>query len=478
MEIQVLSTIDLSNHYLCCLPEKTLGLDMLLWRETRYDAGRAEWARRARTLMSDIFACFPFDVVLGPADDTAYFRDVIAALYELGVPYVMLVKEVLRPPFQFETWGPQIRAAFPVIASHVLVNSEMNRRYIVETGGRPDRIWITGQPRFDIYGRRHSPLKPTQSGQRRHVLFLSYEIDVYMPLEVRQAISRRLRTQLNEFDPRRDSPGRLHSDGIPTWGELRVQTLQALGAAVQRGEIALTVKPHPQMTAEDQELDRKVLKSICGDTEFVHIEHTRSDTRELIYAADLVVGFQTTALLEAVAAGRPVIYTWWTATTAAYEKGLMPYHNFEPVFSIARSATELAVRLPFSAEVSVSPQGWRETVERWIGPLDGRAGERVWERVQQAPKDFDRAEPSIAARRRKARSGRHRFWLLVSGACWLAMWWACSVLTFGRGRRRVMHANSWLRTCWASWVSRTAPSTLMLPIPPYWRDWAARFSVR
>ena len=37
----------------------------------------------------------------------------------------------------------------------------------------------------------------------------------------------------------------------------------------------------------------------------------QADVRPLIVAADVTVGFQSTALLEAMLAGRPVLYTGW-----------------------------------------------------------------------------------------------------------------------------------------------------------------------
>ena len=57
----------------------------------------------------------------------------------------------------------------------------------------------------------------------------------------------------------------------------------------------------------------------------VSVASVDADTRDLILASDIVVGFQTTALYEAVAARKRTIYAAWGAEYQLHQSGLIPF---------------------------------------------------------------------------------------------------------------------------------------------------------
>ena len=105
----------------------------------------------------------------------------------------------------------------------------------------------------------------------------------------------------------------------------------------------------------------------------------QADVRPLIVAANVTVGFQSTALLEAMLAGRPVLYTGWDQAAKALGDQLIPFDRWEPEIGVVRSAEDLpdAVVAARGAVSSASLMRRRAIAERYLGPLDGMAAERT-----------------------------------------------------------------------------------------------------
>ena len=123
----------------------------------------------------------------------------------------------------------------------------------------------------------------------------------------------------------------------------------------------------------------------------------------MIVDADVVVGFQSTALYEAVAAGRPVIYAAWGAEYERFRNGLIPFDQASPAcIHHATSAGELTRLL---SEGLPPPGGecaaWYEEA---LGPVDGLATDRVTRRLMAIV-----AASTPTPRRRQLEQRRARF---------------------------------------------------------------------
>jgi hypothetical protein len=136
------------------------------------------------------------------------------------------------------------------------------------------------------------------------------------------------------------------------------------------------------------------------------------------------VGFQTTALLEAAAVGKPTFYTFWTGPVLKSEPNLIPFHYYEEVMTICRSPQQLRSNLlaphwPLPAKNALS-------IAEHLGPLDGRASDRVLDLLQQVG----------------STSSAHKIGAEIPISLWMKLM-----------RRAVMSAWGycfWLITCWLS----------------------------
>jgi hypothetical protein len=252
----------------------------------------------------------------------------------------------------------------------MLVSSAHHREFWVNSGVEAHRITVTGQPRFDIYARREGG---ERLSDRPSVLFLTYDVNAYLPV--------------------------IDRTGLEPWRTLRSETEAVLLELGREGIAEVFVKAHPQ-PAEDQNAHLAELAREPG----VEILDPRGDVRRYILGADVVVGFQTTALLESLAAQRPTIYTWWTDDVERYKADLIPFHREDQALNVARSPSALreAIQLIVGSGTNVAAATADELVTRYLGPIDGRAAERSWEQLERIvdaaphPKSLGR-RPAAAA---------------------------------------------------------------------------------
>jgi hypothetical protein len=313
-----------------------------------------------------------FDVLVLPSDTFFYVRTLPAAAHRLGLPVVVVQKETTISQATMDTFSKEVAAAAPFISDFMTVCSERQREFWTRAGSNPDLIEITGQPRFDVYASStHGPPSP-----RQRVLFLTYALDAYVP-------------------------GAGRGDGWTTWESLRRETETELVEQVRAGICEVIVKCHPQ---QDHAAEAKRLAALAG-SEWNHglrLAAPDADTRELIMAADTVVGFQTTALYEAVAAGRKVIYAAWGDAFERYRDGLIPFDR-APVDCVrhARSAQMLATLL---TERARSRSSGCETWYEWaLGAVDGRSTDRVAERLVTVASSWSATETRRELDRRRRR---------------------------------------------------------------------------
>ncbi len=312
---------------------------------------RSRYAALLREILEDRYAHAPFDAVVLPSDTFFYVRSAPAAAHALGVPLLVAQKETTISEHTMREHAEQLRRLAPPLADRMTVCSERHKRFWVRAGGAPERIVVTGQPRFDYYAHPSRwPVDVPYGGDGHSLLFLSYAVDAYHPAE---------------------------GAGAPAWSALHEQTELALHELARRGWRVL-VKPHPQQPLEAVREWRRRAGELWGRQVF--LVDPQADVRRLIVAADVTLGFQSTALLEAMLAGRPVVYTGWDDTAATLGDELIPFHEWDQEITVVRRARELADAVEAASGATCSTtvlRGRREIAERYLGPLDGHAGERT-----------------------------------------------------------------------------------------------------
>ena len=265
----------------------------------------------------------------------------------------------------------------------MLVSSEHHKAFWVNSGVRPEQITVTGQPRFDIYAQRErSPAPPREVPT---VLFLTYDENAYLPI--------------------------IDRTGLAPWRRMRDETEAVLLDVARGGTARVLFKAHPQ-PAEDQ---TEHLAELAGNPG-VEILDPRGDVRHYILDSDIVVGFQTTALLESLAAGKHTVYTWWTNEVERYEGDLIPFHRERGALVVAESPRQLQDAI--EQGVSAAPQDARALVTRYLGPIDGKAAERSWNELERLVATADPAQ--VPGRRQRVAAaltsgGAAAAWTVATG---------------------------------------------------------------
>lgn len=340
-------------------------------RRSRYGA----WLRNE---VIRLYREWPFHIVVLPSDSFFYVRPLPATTHAIGVPVVVVQKETTVSPDTLENHSALVKAEAPFMCDFMTVCSRRQREFWQRAGAPDALIEVTGQPRFDFYAR------VPRRGEGQNVLFLSYELDAY-------------------------EPGVGGGLGRATWHALRSETEAVLLAKAKRREIDLVIKLHPQQSRLG-ETERLSTAADDAWNDSVRMADPEEDTRMLIAAADTVVGFQTTALYEAVAARRRVIYAAWGDAYEVARDGLIPFED-APAGCVYRAGgpdeLESLLSRPGAATERCVP--WAEEA---LGPLDGRSAERVVAalhriatRWSDAPKEIKPRVSHLAALRWLARAG-------------------------------------------------------------------------
>jgi hypothetical protein len=328
---------------------------------------RREFAAVFDRLLHEQFMRFPFDAFVVPSDIFFYVRPAPDACHRLGVPFFVAQKETTIAEYTMIEFAAQVALYAPPLHDHMTVCSERHKEYAVRAGADPGTITVTGQPRFDFY----AGLPHRRAG--RTILFLSYHVGAY------------------------------HRDeGIrPVWQTLHRETEAGLEELSREGWRVL-VKPHPQ----------QVPPALQPGLELVPAS---ADTRELIADADVVVGFQTTALFEAMLARKPVLYTAWDPEAVRLGTDLIPFADWEAGITVLRSAADLAPAVRAAAPPDEAAMTFRrEVVAEFLGPVDGRASQRTLEVIGRVAREFaavrtlemDALRHTLARQRPPARLGR------------------------------------------------------------------------
>lgn len=357
------------------------------------EGARRRYAAVLREILEDRFSRSPFDAVVMPSDTFFYVRSALAPAHALGVPLLVAQKETTISEYTMGEHAEEVRRFAPPLADRMTVCSERHKRFWVRAGCAAERIVVTGQPRFDFYEDPSSLAADRLPGDGGYsVLFLSYALDAYDPGE---------------------------GGGARGWDTLHLQTETGLYELARRGWRVI-IKPHPQQPLDVQRQWRRNAGELWGRRVFM--VEPQADVRPLILAADVTVGFQSTALLEAMLAGRPVVYTGWDRAAKALDGQLIPFDRWEPEISVVRSAEDLPAAIVAARGAAYSANllhSRREIAEGYLGPLDGMAAERTvavlreeaaaWAGRRRAPERELREH--LARRRAPLRIGRRsRAW--------------------------------------------------------------------
>lgn len=265
--------------------------------ESEPEINRLMFRGECQRLFETIVERFRLSLVITANDNFFWVREFIAIAREHGVKTVVLDKEGTISPHSYEAEAKRGREFTPFVSDHVFVWSERQKAYWEKRQVPSDRITVLGQPRSDLFFSDVSEDVDQYFPEKQPlVTHFSYMDTAYMPLEYvakRSATWRCMKRQTNELMA-------FLSEEFP--------------------EYNFVVKCHPQQpdVAEMRDrFERRNLRVIGG------AEHGN----ELVRRSELIIGFQTTALIEAMFLGRRVIYTAWDSHLNELREELLPFER-------------------------------------------------------------------------------------------------------------------------------------------------------
>lgn len=295
-------------------------------------------------------------------------RELAAALEELGVAFIALHKENSWSAGSQSFWERvyrERRGRF--MGRRILVYSPIERDMQLRAGvvGR-DRIEVIGMPRLDAvhhWRESHVGLAPQPA-----ILFASFLPEVGMPTLAKGVpVAAR--------------------DGAPNSGT-RTLNLSTICRSTHRAILRLAVE-NPEIKVmiktKGRQRDRAALPELLGVANETHLPpnlhvHHGGSPLPLIGEASAVCGLHSTMLLEALAAGRPVIIPWYAE---ALDPEIRHYlFDLGDAVTTAASPDELvelllaaaAERKPVPAALPLQTVSF---LTEWLGNADGKAGERA-----------------------------------------------------------------------------------------------------
>lgn len=341
------------------------------------EAERSKLAYRTYlgSLWDRVLRIIRFDAVL--TGNFAYYaeRELAAALEERGTPFIALHKENVKTPGRVAFFSHVYRERRgPFLGRKIFVYNDIERQLQVSTGVvDEDRVVITGMPRMDRAHRfRLSGQANACDSRMPQVLFFSFRHRTGLP-----QLARKERTGSR-------SGQETIGGGIDelNWNGLFQRYHEAiLRLARENPRIRVVVK------AKGAARESKALADILGARSLLpsNLEvRVGGDPLQLIAQSRVVCGFNTTALLESMAMGKRVVVPLFDE---ARDERNRPYLiDLEDAVDVARSPDEM-IRLV--REYAVSAKSFEpeldscriRMLDKWVGNVDGRSGERVREEL-------------------------------------------------------------------------------------------------
>ena len=300
------------------------------------------------------------DALITPSDTFYYLRPLIEELHALGIPTIVQDKEgTIAPSPIMDTHARMIAERYPPIADLFLFWSETHRDFWQRVGLAQERTRVIGQPRSDFFF--HADRWPSKaslglSQGKRLIVVFTYDTDAY----------------LRVTEPIPNGP----------WQDIRDDLHAAVRElARERPELEIVVKAHPQQA----ELAALIAEFSSQSISNVTLMSGAKAASHLIVHADLIVGFQSTVMIEAMLTAKPVVYAGWGDHHDKVSDTLIPIHRSGGcLVAHSRGDLDRMLREAIDGRLVPSPamiHARKAFTDRYFFDADGHVGERILARV-------------------------------------------------------------------------------------------------
>jgi len=346
-----------------------------LYHEKLYDyrTSYKQYCKRVAKILKEVF---DFDVILMPklADD--WIIDVIAGLKDAGLPIVVNDREWFTSPKRLEVWPKYFQAIAKDITIERLVNTNKLQQLFYERCKVPaEKMIITGRPESDYWIHSGAPPKRRQI----HAKLLDGKV-----LMLFFAFGQR--NYLNNY----------YQGEVRDWTSLCEdyhQVLLELLKAHENLQIAYKIggKPARDLSPSFDQFYAEAVHARGADS--VIVLSGECSAMDLVRCSDCVMGFQTSALVEAMYTNQPIFYGAWGDLFSDIKETLVPFHLWDGIsfldskdalFEACNQFIESPSNFTISAEEERSRKSIREALN--FKP-DGNSSSRIMDVIQELARE-------------------------------------------------------------------------------------------
>ncbi|MFN0253037.1 MAG: CDP-glycerol glycerophosphotransferase family protein [Kofleriaceae bacterium] len=308
-----------------------------------------------RPLVRHLIRETELDALIASSDVFYYLRPIIEELRTNGIPTIVQDKEgTIAPGPIMDKHARLLAERYPPIADQYYVWNETHRDFWHRAGMAIERMHILGQPRSDFFFHRERwPSKASMglSSNKKLVVVFTFDTDAY----------------LRATGPMESRP----------WQDLRDATHDVVRElARERDDVEVVIKAHPQ-----QEQLAEIQTEFAHPPPNVKVITGAASASHLMVHADVIVGFQSTAMIEAMLTPAPVFYVGWGPRHAELADALIPIHTSGGcIVPAGRDDFAQQLRRGLAGELAPSTNVKRARkafTDRYFFEADGHCAERV-----------------------------------------------------------------------------------------------------
>jgi hypothetical protein len=334
------------------------------------DIGRRKLAYRRflKDVLRHLHRLIPFKAALSFNVSYEAEREFAAAMTELGIPHIVFHKESVKTEIQSRVYSSVYRRLVgPFMGSHVAVYNVEERDTMLASGiVKPEQIAVIGCPRVDLAHRLRSQQR-SSNGAPTVVYFTIDE-----------------RASLPYADKEWVPFGQDWYTGPPlVWRDLARQTGDCLLEFAREN-------PHVQVIFKAKQGNENFSRTLLPGELPSNVSFVAGGIgHALLTKADVVVGFNSATLLEAIAAGKPIAVPMFGVDALPNAERLV--YRLDEVARYAKTTAEMkAALLQLLGNGSPPPTltaSARRALERYVGNSDGAAGARMREYLRRTISD-------------------------------------------------------------------------------------------
>lgn len=262
---------------------------------------RLAWRAECDYILDLLINRFGVDLMLSGSDIYWWVREFIHTGHKRGIKTIIIDKEGSITPLNLKVLATRIAECAPFIADHIFVWSKRQHKYWTVAGVTGDQMTILGQPRSDLFYSENN-----------------HEVDQFFPHK------RPLITMFSYMDQ-----ASIHPDLYPDladppnlgWQVMKKETHDLIDSLASRySDYNFVIKTHPQQP------DVPALQKTYHRDNLVVVGGAKI-ANELILRSELIIAFQTTAVIEAMFMKKNVIYTAWDKNYKRLIPHCLPFHD-------------------------------------------------------------------------------------------------------------------------------------------------------